>query len=206
MDDTAQTSSVQNPQQPAEPGAQAAVNQAPPATPAQPVTRPVEPPPTGSRGPERGPVQSGTPPREAAPIDEADAVQPAASDDSSDVIDDPNAATKAAEAQAPAEAQPEQAIEVQESHPQVEVPEELKEAGVEAGPDSQKDQLPEEKQEIDTQESAFQASPDPKQALGEALPMDYVHAVQLKKTSKIRDSAKWLANVIKRQWEIIQGK
>src|SRR6185369_3986566 len=160
MDDTAQTSSVQKPLQPVLQTTTSVsdVQQTPPppVVAPQPVTRPVEPP-QGGRGPEQGPARSGPPQREAAPIDEADAVPPAASDDSSDVIDDPDSgAAKVVEVQSPVEAQPEQAIEVQESHPQVELPQELTAVGVEPGPDSQKDQLPEEKQEIVDEEPAVQ--------------------------------------------------
>src|SRR3954463_6957874 len=127
MDDNAQTPSVPT----ADPAV--AVPTAPvpaaPVTPAataqpQPVSRPVEPPSGGGRGVEQGPTPSGPPAREAAPIDEADAVPPAASDDSSDVVDD-QVDAKAVGEVTQAEVSVEQ---MQESHPPVELPPEVAQA------------------------------------------------------------------------------
>jgi len=197
MDDTAQTSSVQSTAQPTQ--AQDPV-QTPSSTQPQPINRPVEPPQGGSRGVEQGPARSSMPAREAAPMDEADAVPPAASDDSSDVVDDQT--ESAAPAEAPAA---EQTIEVQTSHPEVELPEAVKAVGVDVGPDAKKEQLPEEKQVIDIPDSPEQMQANAKQAIAASLP-DYQQALQDKKTWPIHSARKWLADLVKRQWEIIQGK
>lgn len=129
MDDSAQTpqpTPVAPPQQPVAPvqGGQLAT---PPVTPPSAAPPSPTPTPTVGRHPEQAPVQSA----EAVPTEPEP--ESATGQPSSDVQDIP-------EVQAPV---------AQESQPQVEISRQLQEAGVEAGPDAAKDQLPEEQKQID---------------------------------------------------------
>src|SRR4051812_28028588 len=89
--------------------------------------------------------------------------------------------------------------------PVQEVPmsQELKELGIEQGTDTEKD-VPVIVQRagvrVTSTDSAVPMSVTP----SVKLPISYAHAVQLDKRSKIKESIKWLARFIKRQWERVR--
>lgn len=156
----------------------------------------VQTPQSPSRHPEQGPTGGGLPPREAAPVDEAEAV-PTASDDSAA---QPDEAADAADAQQ--EAAPD--IPVQESHPAVEVAPQLQEAGVEKGKDADRTQLPEEqlaKPEEQAQQPDTQAA-----ASGISLATPVSQIKEVEKKNGIRNAIKWLAVALIRQLKRLKMK
>lgn len=86
---------------------------------------------------------------------------------------------------------------------EVPVSQELKEFGVEQGADTE-EEIPVIVQHAGVRASSTDAS-IPVSATGSIkLPISYAHAAQLDKRSKIKESIKWLARFIKRQWERVQ--
>lgn len=169
------------------------VPQQPAPAPSAPTEQPV------GKHPEHAPVT--TPP----PTGEVTVAGPDTISDASDVADiaSPSASDAVAEANA-TDAQQVSEATVKESQPAVEVPHELQEVGIEQGEDA-KQERPEEQQKVDVTlpkeqpSNAYVMGPQP-------LPMDYPQAVATQKSSKIRDSIKWLATLIKYQWEQLQAK
>lgn len=136
------------------------------------------------RHPEHAPVAA------SAPVAEAPLSGPDTVSDASDVADSQQAPD----------------VVIKESHPAVEVPQELKEAGVEQGMDAKQDR-PEEQQQVHvTLPKVSAPSMDLPVVEAQPLPMDYQQAIVTQKSSKIRDSVKWLATLIKYQWEKLQAK
>lgn len=87
---------------------------------------------------------------------------------------------------------------------EVPVSQELKEAGVEQGADTEKE-IP-----LIVQQAGMRATSSddliPISAIPTAkMPITYAHAVQLDKHTKIKESIKWLARFIKRQWEKVKA-
>ena len=83
---------------------------------------------------------------------------------------------------------------------EVPVSEELKEAGVEQGADTDKEismVVQRAGMRVTSSDSLVPESAIPTVK----LPINYAHALQLDKRSKIKDSIKWFARYIKRQWE-----
>lgn len=183
MDDTAQ-----NPQQDQQ------MQPSVPQVPQQPVAPVVaQPPMTGGR-PE-APMSAGLPPREAAPIANAEAGAQTASDDQAampdEVADASNVQTKEAAD-----------IQIHEAHPQVEIARELQEAGVEQGKDAEPSQREEE--QLKTEQVAHPSSedlrPDTQSAAsGISLASDPLQLEEVKKKSGIREAIKWLATSLIRQ-------
>lgn len=173
MDGTAQ-----NPQQP---------NTTQPVVPQQLPVYPIGQPQGGAGGRPEAPVGSGMPPREATPIDNAEAVT-TATDDNASV---PDQVSDALAVQTKESAD----ITMQEAHPQVEIGQELKDAGIEQGKDADSSQREEEQLKTepvvqpDTQSSAS----------GISLASDPVRIEEVKKKSGIREAIKWLAASLIRQ-------
>jgi hypothetical protein len=88
---------------------------------------------------------------------------------------------------------------MQTSHPEVILPPEVKNAGVEQGADADVQTLPEEKQELEVEEPQLQ--PEVEAPKEDPLPMSYQQAIQTQKQSKIKDSIKWLATLIAYHWK-----
>lgn len=162
-----------------------------PQTPVQPVPQQ----PISGGNPEQAPVTKGLPTREAAPVDETE-VTATVSDDQAVVPDEA--------ADADIKQQEAADVKLQESHPQVEVAKELQEAGVEKGEDAERDKLPEE--QIAKPDDAAQQPDTQAAASGVTLPMSLQQAEDTKKKSKIRDSLKWLAELIIYEWRQLQVK
>jgi len=175
MDDTAL-----NPQQQSQPTAPAQ-----PVLPQQPV-RPVEQPQVTGGHPE-APTR-GLPPREAAPIDNAEAGAQTASDDQAA---QPDQVSDAADVQ-----QKEAGDQMmQEAHPQVEIAPELQKAGVEQGKDADSSHREEEQLKTDAS-----AKPDTQaSASGISLATDPIQLAEVKKKYGIREAIKWLAVSLIRQ-------
>lgn len=165
-----------------------------PASPAVTQSDPVPQPISGGH-PEQAPGNRGLPPREVAPVDETESVA-TVSDDQAVV---PDEATDADNKQQEAAD-----VKMQESHPQVEVSKELQEAGVEKGEDADRDKLPEE--QIAKADDAAKQPDTQASASGVPLPMTAQQAEEVKKKSKIRDSIKWLAELILYHWKKLQVK
>lgn len=178
MDDTAQNPQLQN-QSPAQ---VTPVDNVPPAVPQQPV-QPVSQPPVAGGRPEQGPIRSGLPTREAAPIDEADA-SPTATDDQAALPDEVSDASNVQQAETGD-------IKLQEAHPQVEISKELKEAGIEEGKDAQKDQIPGEQIVIKDDQAMQPDTQASASAISLATPP--VQLEEVIKKSGIKDSIKWFA-------------
>ncbi len=173
MDDTAQNPQQQN-------------QQTQPVMPQQPV-RPVESPQVTGGRPE-APLSTGVPPREAAPIDNAESGAQTSSDDNASMPDEV-ADASAVQTKEAAD------IQMQESHPQVEIAHELQEAGVEQGEDAESSQREEEQLKTeqvthpDTQSSAS----------GISLASDPLQLEEVQKKSGIREAIRWLATALIRQ-------
>lgn len=184
MDDTAQTQPVQQPNTLPQPVESVQNDQTQTVTAAPPLPQPPPPPPApqAATRPVEKPGQnqpisiSGHP--EQAPI-------------SMEVNDDDE------EEEQPVSRQ--EAPMMQTSHPEVVLPPEVQNAGVEHGTDANVQNLLEEKQEIEVEETEVQ--PEAQAPKEDPLPMSYQQAIATKQKSKIRDSIKWLAALIAYHWK-----
>ena len=172
MDDNAQVSSVQQ-----EPTQAVSQTQPPPVVSPQASTRPVAQPgkqPISISGhAEMGPVGSIV--ANEDPDDNDDDEQPVA---------------------------PQEVSNIKMSHPEVIMPQEVKDAGVTEGQDAKKDNLPEEKQQIvetvqsDAQSTVQQAGDD------SGLPMSYGEAqLAAKKEKSIKNGITWIIRQTIREWK-----
>lgn len=87
---------------------------------------------------------------------------------------------------------------------EVPISQELKEAGVEQGADTEKE-IPVVVQRAGMRASNADSAIPVSASPSVKLPISYTHAMQLDKRSKIKESIKWLARFIKRQWERVQA-
>jgi hypothetical protein len=185
-----------NPQLQQQPSAQNTAAQATPAAiPPQQPTPPVAPQQPISGHPEQGPAGGGIPVREAAPIADSEAVA-TVSDDQAVIPDAVSDAVEVVHETAPD-------ITVQEAHPAVEVSPQLQEAGVEKGTDAEREHLPEE-QLTKVHEDLKQADTQTA-ASGISLSSTPLQVEEAQKKSGIRDSLKWFATFILRQWKKVQA-
>lgn len=83
---------------------------------------------------------------------------------------------------------------------EVELPKELQEAGVEQGVDIE-EEIPIVVQKAGMRNTDADSAVPAASQITIKLPINYAHATQLDKRSKIKESIKWLARAIKRQWE-----
>jgi hypothetical protein len=182
MDDNAQNPPVSNTTTPVSQPAAAPVSQQP----SHAAQRPMEPP-TAPRHPEQGPVprvrEVQTTPEEA---EAATSVQ-ASSDDSPDTPETP--------------ATSEQEVAVKESHPDVEVPNDLKEAGVSPS-DAKRDQLLEERKQLELaapQDPAQTPAATDSQTIESLSQMDLVQAQEAAKVQKKpRNAISWIIREVLR--------
>jgi hypothetical protein len=86
---------------------------------------------------------------------------------------------------------------------EVPVSQELKEFGIEQGADTEKD-VPVIVQRAGVRFTSTDSAVPMSVTPSVKLPISYAHAVQLDKQSKIKESIKWLARFIKRQWEKVR--
>ena len=92
-------------------------------------------------------------------------------------------------------------MQVQQAHPEVILPQEVKSAGVALGQDAEKMALPEEKQTIEVTLPEESQPVAPALDAASPLPMPYEEAKRIKKTANIKDSIKWWAAKIMYHWE-----
>jgi hypothetical protein len=83
---------------------------------------------------------------------------------------------------------------------EVPISQELKEAGVEQGADTEQE-IPTVVQRAGMRVTSTDSAIPVAHLPTVKLPINYAHAKQLDKRSKIKESIKWLARVIMRQWE-----
>lgn len=177
MDDNAQTSSLQQAPEPSI-AAQPVSNQPSPAIPQQQVARVVEPP--GKQSISGGHPEQGSRGAYAANEDY---------DDNDDDDEQPVAKQEVSN--------------VKMSHPEVVMPQEVKDAGVTEGKDAKAEDLPEEKQEVEetvTQASAVQSTTQ--QAGDPTLPMSLGEAqLAVKKERSIKNGISWIIRLVIREWK-----
>lgn len=192
MDDTALNPQVPSQQPPVQNPVVAANTVQTPAPAPQAGSPVMQPQVTG--GHPESPGRSGLPTRDAAPVEEAEAVT-TASDDQAAVPDAVSDAASIAHETAPDQM-------IQESHPAVEVSPQLQEAGVEKGPDAEKSNLPEEPL-VKTEEAAKQ--PDTQTAAsGISLTSSPLQIKEVQDKNGIRSSLKWFATILLRQLKRMQ--
>lgn len=86
---------------------------------------------------------------------------------------------------------------------EVQIPKELQEVGVEQGADAEKE-IPVVVQRAGMRVTAPDAISPIFQPTPAKLPINYAHALELDKRSQWKESIKWLARMIKREWEKMQ--